>query len=230
MRFTYIVLVLLTTIVVGAQNLNQFDAHGKRHGIWKKNFDGTEILRYQGEFFHGKEVGVFEFYKNINKKPVLTASKTFNKSNAIADVIFYSSKGAVISEGQMDGKLYLGTWKYYQKNTKDLLILEHYNSFGNLEGERLVYYKNGQIAEVQNYKNGTLEGESVLYSENGVVLKTFIYVNGALHGVSKYYNPKGELITEGRYKNGKKDGVWTFFENGTLIQEKDFTYRRKKER
>ena len=66
------------------------------------------------------------------------------------------------------------------------------------------YYKNGQIAEQQNYKSGKLEGESIWYSENAVVLKHFIYTNDELHGVSKYYNPKAELITEGRYKNGKK--------------------------
>lgn len=227
MKFTYIILVLLNTFVVGAQSINQFDAHGKRHGIWKKNFDNTETLRYQGEFIHGKEIGMFKFYKNVNNKAVLTASKTFNSGNNIADVIFYTSKGGVISEGQMDGKLFLGTWKYYQKNSKDLLILEHYNGLGKLDGERLVYYKNGQIAEVQHYKNGKLEGASVWYSENGIALKTFIYVNDELHGVSKYYNHKGELITEGYYKNGKKDGVWKYFENGKLTQEKDFNYNSK---
>ena len=56
-----------------SQSVNQFDADGKRHGIWKKNFDKTNVLRYEGEFFHGKEIGVFKFYKNINKKAVLTA-------------------------------------------------------------------------------------------------------------------------------------------------------------
>lgn len=228
MKFKYLILIFLATYIAAAQNTNQFDANGKRHGIWKKTFKDTKIIRYQGEFNHGKEIGEFKFYKNINKKAVLTASKVFNNFNSIAKVTFYSSKGKVISEGQMDGKLYIGVWKYYQKNTDGLLILEHYNNTGHLDGERLVYYKNGQVAEKQHYKNGKLEGNSVWFSEKGIVLKAFVYVNDELHGISKYYNPKGVLITEGRYKNGKKHGIWKFYENGKLIEEKDFTYKRKK--
>lgn len=228
MRFIHAILILFTICTVTAQNINQFDAQGKRHGIWKKTFEGTEILRYQGEFNHGKEVGAFKFYKNINNKAVLMASKIFSDTSNIASVTFYTSKGKVISEGQMDGKLYVGTWTYYQKNTQDVLILEHYNHYGLLEGERFVYYKNGQVAEKQNYKHGKLDGDSVWYSENAVVLKQFVYVNGELHGLSKYYSPKGELITQGHYKNGKKDGIWKFYENGKLVQEKDYAFKDKR--
>ena len=38
-----------------AQNTNQLDAKGKRHGIWKKYFDGTKVLRYEGQFDHGRK-------------------------------------------------------------------------------------------------------------------------------------------------------------------------------
>ena len=228
MRFFYITLILLITCTVSAQDINQFDAHGKRHGIWKKTFDKTEVLRYEGAFNHGKEIGEFKFYKNSDGKAVLTVSKIFNDSNTVANVKFYTPRGKLISEGQMDGKLYIGAWKYYQKNADGLIILEHYDNDGNLEGSRTVYYKNGQIAEQQNYKSGKLEGESIWYSENAVVLKHFIYANGELHGISKYYNPKAELITEGRYKNGKKYGVWKFYKEGKLTEEKDFSYKNKK--
>ena len=54
--------VFLLPVLASAQDVNQLDADGKRHGIWKKNFENTKILRYQGEFFHGKEIGVFTFY------------------------------------------------------------------------------------------------------------------------------------------------------------------------
>lgn len=209
------------------QDINQFNANGKRHGIWKKTFDKTNVLRYEGEFLNGKEIGVFKFYKNIKSKAVLTASKQFNKNNNIADVKFYNPKGNVISEGQMDGKMYIGTWKYYQKNSNQLLILEHFNNFGLLTGKRLVYYENGQIAEEQNYKEGKLDGTSFWYSENNIVLKEFLYVDGELHGRSRYYNPKGEMLVEGIYKRNKKDGIWKFYDNGKLTEEKDFTYKPK---
>ena len=124
----------------------------------------------------------------------------------------------------MDGKIYIGTWKYYQKNSDNLLILENYNDNGKLDGERFVYYENGQIAEKQNYKYGELDGVSKWYSEKNSVLKEFVYVNGERHGVSKIYDPKGQLLVEGQYKRGKKDGIWKYYENGQLKEEKDFTY------
>lgn len=207
--------------------MNQFDTDGKRHGHWAKTFNNTKVLRYEGEFFHGKEIGKFKFYKNVNNKAVLSATRLFNKENDITDVKFFTSKGKLISEGKMDGKTYIGTWKYYQKNSDSLLILERYNNSGRLVGERFVYYENGQIAEKQNYKDGKLDGVSKWYSEKNSVLKEFIYVNGQLHGLSKYYNPKGELLVEGQYKRGKKDGIWKYYENGKLKEEKDFTYKPK---
>ncbi|MFI1771411.1 toxin-antitoxin system YwqK family antitoxin [Thalassobellus citreus] len=227
MKFIAFSFLLLFTTIITAQSINQFDAEGKRDGIWKKTFDNTKVLRYEGVFIHGKEVGLFKFYKNINGKAVLAATRQFNESNTIADAKFYTSKGKLISEGQMDGKIYIGTWKYYQKKSDTLLILEHYDNFGKLDGERLVYYKNGQIAEKQFYKSGKLEGESFLYSEENKVLKSFVYVNGELHGISKYYSPDGGLLVEGNYKRGKKDGVWKYYENGVLKEEKDFTYKPK---
>lgn len=224
MKTLVYMLSLCFTSLVLAQNINQLDANGKNHGIWKKNFEGTNVLRYEGEFFHGKEIGTFKFYKNINKKAVLTATKDFNANNNKAYVKFFASTGKLISEGEMDGKIYVGEWKYYQKTNNKLLTLERYDDAGRLIGERIVYYPNGQIAEKQTYKNGTLDGVSVMYSDKNVLLSEIIYVNGELHGYAKYYSPKAELVAEGLYKNGKKDGVWKYYEDGKLTEEKDFTY------
>ena len=229
MKFLNIFIILLLAVytVAGAQNINQLDSNGKRHGIWKKNFDGTNITRYEGAFFHGKEIRLFKFYKNINKKAVLTATKQFNENNNKSEVKFFTSTGKLVSEGLMDGKHYIGTWKYYQKNSDKLLTLELYNDLGKLHGERFVYYANGQVAEKQNYKNGHLDGVSQWYSEKNVVLKEFIYVNGALHGMSKIYSPKGTLLAEGAYRLDKKHGIWKYYDNGKLTEEKNFTVKGK---
>lgn len=225
--FTTTFIFLIITSIGFAQDINQLDANGKRHGIWKKKYDKTNILRYEGEFFHGKEIGLFKFYKKRSNKAVLTATKQFNENNNIAEVKFFTTLGKVISEGQMDGKTFIGEWKYYQKNSKRLLILEHFDNQGKLIGERLIYYKNGEISEKQNYKNGELHGLSLWYSESKILLKEYIYENGELHGMSKFYNAVGDLIVEGAYKRGKKDGIWKYYENGELIDEKDFSYKQQ---
>lgn len=210
-----------------AQNVNQMDANGKRHGIWKKNFDKTKILRYEGEFFHGKEIGTFNFYQSINDKAVLTATKKFNKANALAEVKFYSSKGKLISEGQMDGKTYIGTWKYYQAKSNGIMTLELYDTKGLLQKERLVYYEKGQLAEKRLYKDNKLHGISEWYSEKGILIREFSYVNGELHGVSKHYDSEGDLTVEGEYQHDRKHGMWKYYTEGKLVKETDFTRRTK---
>lgn len=222
-----ILLVLLVSFTMSSQDINKLDDAGKRHGVWKKNFEGTNVTRYEGEFLHGKEIGLFKFYKNIKNKAVLTATKLFNTENDIADVTFLASTGKVISKGKMRGKTYIDTWKYYQKTSDKLLILEHYDDSGNLTGERFVYYDNNQVAEKQYYEAGKLDGVSITYSENNVVLSELVYVEGQLHGLAKYYSKDGELVAEGHYKNDKKSGVWKYYENGKLTEEKDFSYQPK---
>ncbi len=213
--------------MVFSQEDNQFDANGKRHGVWKKTFEGTKSLRYEGQFSHGKEVGLFKFYKYVNKKSVLSATKQFNDVNNNADVKFFTSKGKLISEGQMEAKKYIGDWKYYHKNSNQLLRAEHYDTNGLQQGELLVYYEDGTIAERSNYKDGKLEGKSVWYNENGIPAKEFIFIDDELSGLSKYFTNEGELLIEGVYRNGKKHGIWKYYENGKLKEEKDFTRRSK---
>lgn len=221
--FTFLFIIICNCFSF-AQDINQFDVDGKRHGIWKKYYNDTHIIRYEGEFNHGKEVGLFKYYTIERKKALLTATKLFRTNDNIAEIKFLASNGKIISEGQMDGKTYIGTWKYYQKNTDALLTLEHYTNDGELNGERFVYYPNGQIAEKQNYSHGKLEGPAIWYSVKNVVLKEMNYVTGELHGPAKFYNPKGELVSEGQYKRDKKDGLWKYYEGNELVNEKDFTY------
>ena len=221
------ILFLFTTILVSAQDINQFDSNGKRHGVWKKNFEGTKQVRNQGEFVHGKEVGEFKFYKLVKKKSLLTAIKQFNDKDNSAYVKFLSSNGKVISEGKMLGKLYVDKWTYYHKNSSKIMTLENYNENGVLNGDRIVYYKDGQIAEEANFINGSLEGVSKWYSRKGVEIKAFLYENNELHGLAKYHSEEGEILAEGPYKRGKKTGVWKYYNNGKLVKKKDFTYKPK---
>jgi len=233
MKIKILFTLLLVSVYGFSQEINQVDADGNRHGIWRKNFDKTKVLRYEGEFSHGKEVGLFKFYQNLGGKPVLTATRHFHDNDSLADVQFFSSSGKLISEGLMNGKLYIGTWKYYQKSSNTLLNLENYNDSGLLHGERLVYYENGQIAQKENYSNGKLQDTSYWYAENGVLIKEESYDNNDLHGISKYYSPEGVLIIEGQYKKGKKHGIWKYYEDGKLMEEKNFSpqgkYKKKKQ-
>jgi len=227
MKNRIVIFFLLIASLVTAQSFNKFDSNGKRHGKWQKNFTDTKVLRYEGEFNHGKEIGTFKFYKNIEGKAVLTATRTFSKENNIAQVIFYTASKKKVSEGKMRGKTYIGEWLYYHKNSPQVMTKEFYNNEGQLEGVKTVYYLSGQIAETANYSKGKLNGESVWYSETGVKIRVYSYKDNLFHGLFQTYNTKGELLIEGHYRNDVKHGVWKLYKDGKLIEEKDVTKRSK---
>ncbi len=225
-RFIFIYILTLTSLNAFAQGTyNQFDTSGNRHGKWRKFFHNTKQLRYEGQFNHGKEIDTFKFYTLDKGKSVLSAVKIFNANDNKAVVTFLSSKGKLISKGQMKGKLYIGDWIYYHNKSDAVMSKEHYNDQGQLDGEKLVYYPNGTTAENSIYVNGKLNGSSFWYAENGKVLKHFNYENDELHGISKYYDAEGNLKAEGAYRRGLKHGVWNYYENGKLVKTKDHTKR-----
>ena len=218
---------MLTIVNTYAQDINQFDSEGLRHGIWKKTFDGTNAIRYEGQFDHGKEIGLFKFYKYVDKKSILSATKQYNNEDDIAEVKFFSSKGKLISQGNMKGKNFIGIWKYYHKNSDAEMRIENYDDQGLQQGELLIYYENGTVAERSFYNNGKLDGNSFMYNEQGVKIKEFSYNNDVLNGPSKFYDSTGQLLIEGNYRNGKKHGVWKYYEDRKLKEEKDFTRRSR---
>jgi antitoxin component YwqK of YwqJK toxin-antitoxin module len=224
--FIYI-LTILNSVIYAQDTVNQLDISNKRDGVWEKYFDKTKQLRYEGQFKHGKEVDTFKFYTLNNGKSVLSATKVFNNLDNSAQVKFLSSKGKRISEGQMNGMLYTGKWVYFHNNSAALLATEFYNLDGVLEGEKLVFYPDGTIAEKANYKDGKLNGSSTWYAENGKVLKEFIFENDELNGVCKYYDVSGNLEAEGVYRKDLKHGIWTYYENGKLVKTKDHTKQSK---
>jgi antitoxin component YwqK of YwqJK toxin-antitoxin module len=145
----------------------------------------------------------------------------------MASVKFLSSRGKLISEGTMNGRLYIGKWTYYHKMSNTIMSTEHFNDNGNLQGEKVIYYANGKVAERSYYKNGKLEGDSKWYSERGILLKDFLYNNDELHGKAKYYDADGVILAEGEYQRGRKHDIWKYYEDGKLKETKDHTRRSK---
>lgn len=221
-KYTAFCILIFILTNVSAQ-VNQFDEKGERHGAWKKTFENTDQTKYEGFFERGKEVGTFKFYKLVAGKSALSATREFLPNSEMINVKFFSSRGKLISEGMMRDKLFFGKWIYYHNKVKGIMMTEHYNDSGVLDGEKLVYYENGQVAEKAVYVNGLIDGISIWFSPNGKILKEFTYDNGQLHGMAKYYDITGQLLVEGAYQNDKKHGIWKYYDNGNFTEEKDYT-------
>lgn len=215
------VLFIYTLPWIFAQNsINQYDSEGNRHGMWREYYDPQEqMLKYEGEFIHGEEIGVFKFYQEGLKQPA--AIMKFDQQSDTVTAQYLSQNGKTISEGDLTDKQRIGPWTYYHKNSDKVMMTENYKD-GKLHGLKKVYYENGILAEEANYTNGELHGNRKLYSVKGVTLEDLTYQHGELHGLAKFFNGKGELMSEGSYKHDKHHGTWRYYENGKLKQEKEY--------
>lgn len=196
-----------------AQEINQNDSQGQRHGTWTKYYKGTKQLRYTGTFNHGKEEGVFEFYDKSGGKPI--AVKSYTKGVDLIDVSFYTKSGKKISTGKMRIKSKEGEWLYYHSDGETIMSKEFY-AHNLLEGMRLVYFKNSKKAQETVYTKGLKQGKEIHYNESGTVVKEHSYVKDKLEGPAKFYNYDGSLLREGNYKANRKYGSWKYYKNGKL--------------
>lgn len=211
-----LILILLATSTISIAQENQFDKDGKRHGLWKGNYEKSNNLRYEGTFEHGKEVGLFKFYADAKNKQLM-ATRDFSKGDGSCYTVFYNGKFKV-SEGDLVNKQPEGLWKYYHYRSDKIMNLENYKR-GKLDGEKNVYYTNGQLAEKSYYKNNLLEGKYIKYAENGKPIEESNFKNGELHGTAIFYDGEGNMLIKGQYKKNKKSGTWETYENGKLIKK-----------
>lgn len=228
MKILSVIFLLLSVNFVVAQEINQFDAQGERHGKWMKTYEGTDHIRYRGTFEHGKEVGTFAFFKlpeEENKKekeaPHPFATKTYSVGSDFVEMNYFTPKGNLLSSGKMNNQQRTGKWVYYHPDSEKIMRVEHYEN-GKLSGEQIIYFKNGNITKKSHYKNGILNGITQIYAENGTLLKHFTYQNGELNGAGRYYNSNGDLILEGTYRNNLKDGVWKSYKNGKVVKTEEY--------
>lgn len=202
------------------QKINRLDENGKRHGVWKKKYNKTSFIRYRGQFNHGKETGLFEYFdKNVRNYPY--ATKLFDEQTGIAETKFFlPENGALVSQGIMKHSHKIGEWVYFHKNSKDTMTVEFYHN-GLLEGEKKIYYPKGIIAEIAHFKNGKQEGLTQTFEESGKLLSEIEYYNDLMHGKAVYYE-NGGIIVEGNNRNGSKVGEWRYYENGELKNTKKY--------
>ena len=218
--------IILTAFGFAQKPINQLDKDGKRHGLWTKNYHKTDQKRYEGNFNHGKEIDTFNYYTLSNGKSVLSAIKVFNEKDSIAEVTFYTSNKNIISEGRMDGKKYVGQWTYYHKDSPAKMIVEHYNNDGQLDGERTVFYKNGNVAESTSYHKGKLDGASKWFSEDNKLLRQSLYKNDQLNGKTINYDSDGNITSRGDFTNDQKSGIWKYYNSGKITKEVDHTTQK----
>lgn len=202
------------------EGINELDAQGNRHGVWRKYYPGTEQIRYEGTFEHGKEVGVFKFYcEECGTQP--TATRKFNTKDNSVWVQYFTLKGQLVSEGKLVDREREGEWISYHKNSSQPMQKEFYRN-GKLHGKQTTFYPGGTITEEIHFDQGIKEGENLYYSPEGVIIKRLQYRKDLLQGTAIYYDAFGNIVVEGSYKDDKKHGLWKYYKDGKLEFEETY--------
>jgi len=75
---------------------------------------------------------------------------------------------------------------------------------GLLDGERILYYKNGIIKSRETYAEGRKDGVTYHYYDTGQLMSKINYVAGKKNGEKVHYHKNGDIKSSTTYKNGKK--------------------------
>jgi antitoxin component YwqK of YwqJK toxin-antitoxin module len=84
------------------------------------------------------------------------------------------------------------------------------------EGTWVVYYPNGQINEIANFKDGEFDGTYRCFYQNGTLQEETEYVNGKCHGESTMYHDSGEI----NYSTIHHEGKETYSSDGLKPEER----------
>jgi len=87
-----------------------------------------------------------------------------------------------------------------------------------LEGEQKVYYENGKVHYIVEYKKGKANGRVREYSTDGKLYMDAVYTDGHRNGECKHFYKNGKPFEVSNYVNGEKDGIETkYYESGTIL-------------
>jgi antitoxin component YwqK of YwqJK toxin-antitoxin module len=219
-------LVLCALPNIYAQELiNQIDANGQRHGLWKKYYEGTQQLRYTGTFNHGAEVGIFKYYCASCDDQVV-AVRNFDSIPGACAVTFYTDRGQLVAQGRMQDQKRIGLWTTYHEGGKAVMSKEHYKD-DLLDGIKETYYPDGTLAENCPYTQGKRQGICTYYGPGGQRIKTFSYHEDRLQGPVAFFDLSGTLERSGFYDQDRKSGVWKTFVDGVVVKEEHFNSNKQ---
>ncbi|MDB5258472.1 MAG: hypothetical protein JWM14_3167 [Chitinophagaceae bacterium] len=158
------------------------------------NYDlGEGIRKYS--FFNADD-GSIKFIGQLNA----TGEKLVGPTLFLYPNGLTRSKGLNSAEGDRTG-----IWYWYHPNGKTDEVVTYVN--GEIEGEVIVYYENGNIKQKKHYEKGKLKGDYYEYLENNALYAVTPYAEGAANGPCVIYHTIGTKKYDYTQKDGKINGI-----------------------
>ena len=202
------------------ENFEQIDSlrieenYGKRivyNNVWYNGiiyiyFSTGELkisMSCKNGLINGKYV---EYYKNGNIKE----TGTYINGEINGKYIENFRKGNLKRETFYENSNLNGIQKeYYDKNCSIYREIEYY--YGNPVNQEKIFYENGNLSALINYKNGKKNGVSEEYYESGILQNKFNYYDNELNGKYTEYYENGNLKIEGKFLNNKMEEEWVYY-------------------
>lgn len=138
----------------------------------------------------------------------------------------YYPTGELNEEVQYADNKMEGERKIYFKNG-DIQVIET-RVKDRFEGLYQSFYENGNLEQEGNYKNNAMNGDWKFYYEKGGLREVVPFENNNENGAFKEYHPNGNLKAEGTYQNGNYEvgELKKYDESGTLIAKMNCEIRQ----
>lgn len=195
---------------------------GQKHGKWIETFEGSDKVRYEATFDHGRPIKVTHYHTNGQKRAIMV----FDQAGKTCLVTEWHANGKIGAEGTYASRgVRSGTWKIYDK--KGLLIAKESYVQGVQDGAQVYYYPGGQqVLERGNMVDGKKHGQWLRFLEDGTKSKIENFNQGQYHGEWRLFNVTGQLMVIGHFEYDLRHGKWLFYEKGQVVRVEH--YRRGK--
>jgi antitoxin component YwqK of YwqJK toxin-antitoxin module len=203
-------------------------SNGKKNGPWITfSNNGKTIYTYQQDIKEGK----YEKYTG----GIIVSEGNYSNDLMNGEWVFRWDNGNlkgrgeyIDSDGSDKGETDIsrngrhGFWVFHHENGQKAQALSY--KYGQLEGEFLSFYTDGNLKEKKYFSNGLLEGEYKIYNKNGQLVLLKFYSKGIINGDCTYWYESGVKSYIYRWKNGKKEGIAeSYYENGSLMWKRNFS-------
>jgi len=190
-----------------------------REDISKEKYDDDKIRVERGVAFlsddqvvsHGKYV---EYYRDGQKY----SEGTHDMGLHVGLWKYWYPNGQICKSVTFKAGKPHGTWDVYRPDGSRELTKNYEN--GLRQGLWLSYFEDGEKHKVElTYDKGKIEGERIIYYENGQIRQKVPFENGLVHGTITNWDENGKKVSETKFEHGKPIGKPQRFDATTEATE-----------
>ncbi|MDT8412427.1 MAG: tetratricopeptide repeat protein [Vicingaceae bacterium] len=195
----------------GIQTHKKIYSYGKLDGE-QLNYHTNGNISQKTYYRNGKQHGEKSFYDNKNNLQLVR----YYHNGKLTGYSYLNKEGKLLPEIKLTNET--GEIVAYYKNGQLSRKMTFKN--GELLGAYEEFYNNGQLIELEKYKDTGREGEVISYYEDGKIKEKKNYHLGELHGNYEEFYPNGKLKIKSNYVDGEFYGWYYYFDsNGNQLNK-----------